>query len=67
MTPDPVDADHADGLSKSPKVPNVILRRIRVEERQETRKEFADALIRAAVRMGESISPSERYVARLLL
>ncbi len=67
MTTDPVDADPADGLSKSPKVPNVVLRRIRVEERQETRKELAVALRRLAVRMGESISPSERYVARLLL
>lgn len=47
------------------KVPNVILRRVREEERQETRSEFAEALARKAAELGEAVVPSERYVARL--
>jgi len=42
-----------------------VLRRIRVEERQETRAEFAESMADKALELGESISPSERYVARL--
>jgi DNA-binding XRE family transcriptional regulator/tetratricopeptide (TPR) repeat protein len=47
------------------RVPNLILRRIREQERHETRSEFAEALARTAREMGESVEPSERYVARL--
>jgi transcriptional regulator with XRE-family HTH domain len=47
------------------RVPNLILRRIREQERHETRSEFAQALARTAREMGESLEPSERYVARL--
>src|ERR1022692_1116131 len=52
-------------VSDRVKVPNLVLRRIREEERQESRGEFADALAQAGRTLGESISPSERYVARL--
>jgi hypothetical protein len=45
-------------------VPNVVLRRIRVHERQETRAEFAESMARKAEELGERVSPSERYVAR---
>jgi tetratricopeptide (TPR) repeat protein len=47
------------------KTPNWILRRIREGERNETRSEFAKAMARTAREMGESVEPSERYVARL--
>jgi tetratricopeptide (TPR) repeat protein len=47
------------------RVPNRVLRRIREEERQETRSEFAEALARRAAELGEPVTPSERYVARL--
>lgn len=47
------------------RVPNLILRRIREEERRETRSEFAEAMARTALEIGESAHPSERYVARL--
>ncbi len=43
----------------------MVLRRIREEERHETRQEFADAMIGAAVKLGEPVMASERYVARL--
>jgi tetratricopeptide (TPR) repeat protein len=45
--------------------PNEILRRIRVDERRQTRAEFAESLARRASELGESLTPSERYVARL--
>ena len=47
------------------KVPNVVLRRVREEERQETRSEFAEAMAQKAAELGERVFPSERYVARL--
>jgi hypothetical protein len=47
------------------KVPNTVLRRVREQERQETRSEFADAMAQKARELGEDVSPSERYVARL--
>ncbi len=47
------------------RVPNVVLRRIRVDERQETRAEFAESMARKAEELGERVFPSERYVARL--
>jgi tetratricopeptide (TPR) repeat protein len=52
-------------MSDRQKVPNVTLRRIREQERHETRSEFADAMARKAAELGEPVSPSERYVARL--
>src|SRR5690348_10432440 len=52
-------------MSDRQRVPNVILRRIREQERQETRSEFAEAMARKAAELGEPVSPSERYVARL--
>lgn len=52
-------------MSKRPKVPNVVLRRVRVEEFQQTRAEFADALMRASLELGDGLEPSERYIARL--
>jgi tetratricopeptide (TPR) repeat protein len=45
--------------------PNYALRRFREDERQESRGEFADALAAKARELGEAVSPSERYVARL--
>jgi transcriptional regulator with XRE-family HTH domain len=47
------------------RVPNLILRRIREQERNETRSEFAEALAQTAREIGESVEPSERYIARL--
>jgi hypothetical protein len=47
------------------KDPNWVLRGIREQERQETRSEFAEAMARKARELGEPVSPSERYVARL--
>jgi tetratricopeptide (TPR) repeat protein len=44
---------------------NNVLRRIREEERQESRSEFANALAKVARDLGEPIAPSERYIARL--
>jgi tetratricopeptide (TPR) repeat protein len=52
-------------VSDQQKIPNVILRRIREDERQETRAEFAEALTQKAAELGENVTPSERYVARL--
>jgi len=52
-------------VTDEPRVPNNILRRIREEERQESRSEFAEALARKARELGEPVMPSERYVARL--
>jgi hypothetical protein len=60
-------ADRAPGSAGAgrARVPNVALRRIRVYERQETRAEFAASMARKAEELGERVSPSERYVARL--
>src|ERR1022692_3075324 len=52
-------------VTDRPRTPNLVLRRIREEERQESRREFADALERTALKLGEAVSPSERYIARL--
>jgi hypothetical protein len=52
-------------MTDRPKVPNAVLRRIREQERQATRSEFADAMARKAQEIGETVSPSERYIARL--
>jgi len=53
------------GQEVADRVPNLVLRRIREHERHETRSEFAQALAQMAREMGESLHPSERYVARL--
>ncbi|MBV9853116.1 MAG: hypothetical protein JOY82_01140 [Streptosporangiaceae bacterium] len=59
----------ADGTGKNrpgaPKAPNLVLRRIREQERHETREEFADAMARVAREMGASVYPDAKYVARL--
>lgn len=47
------------------RIPNNVLRRIREEERQESRSEFASSLAEVARDLNEPISPSERYIARL--
>jgi transcriptional regulator with XRE-family HTH domain len=47
------------------RTPNLILRRIREVERNETRSEFAQAMAGVARELGESVEPSEQYVARL--
>ncbi len=65
MTPPESGAIRERPERETRKRPNVVLRRIREEERRETRQEFADAMTRAAARLGEQASPSERYVARL--
>lgn len=52
-------------MSQRQKIPNVVLRRIREEERHETRSEFAEAMARKAEELGLPVAPSERYIARL--
>ena len=47
----------AGSAGRGAKVPNLVLRRVREEERRETRLEFADALARAAAEIGETIVP----------
>lgn len=51
--------------ARRPKTPNLILRRIREQERHETSHEFADAMARVAYEMGESVYPTAQYVERL--
>jgi hypothetical protein len=52
-------------VDRASRKPNLALRRVRELERHESRTEFSDALAQTAARMGVSITPSERYVARL--
>ena len=52
-------------VASKTKVPNHVLRRIREEERRQTRAEFAESLARKAYELGESLVPSVRYIARL--
>lgn len=47
------------------KAPNLILRRIREQERHETRAEFAEAMAGVARDIGESVYPDAKYVERL--
>jgi hypothetical protein len=61
----PISETWQSPAGDSRKVPNLILRRVREQERHETRGEFAEALELKAREMGESVHPSERYVARL--
>lgn len=52
-------------MNDQTRVPNLAIRKVRELERQESRSEFAEALKQKARELGESVSPSERYVARL--
>jgi transcriptional regulator with XRE-family HTH domain len=56
-------------VSSSPRpqgrIPNLILRRFREEERRESRREFAEAMTLKARELGKFIEPDENYVARL--
>ena len=52
-------------LSTPRKAPNLILRRIREQERHETRAEFAEAMARVAREIGEPVYPDAKYVERL--
>jgi tetratricopeptide (TPR) repeat protein len=52
-------------MAAKDRTPNLALRYFREHERHETRAEFADAMMRKAVELGEPVMPSERYVARL--
>jgi transcriptional regulator with XRE-family HTH domain len=60
-------ADRAgQGQSGMPrKAPNLVLRRIREQERHETREEFAKAMTRVARELDEDVFPDAKYVARL--
>jgi transcriptional regulator with XRE-family HTH domain len=53
------------GLSGERAKPNLVLRRIREQERHETRDEFAAAMRNLAHEMGEDVYPDGKYVARL--
>lgn len=56
----------AEGQQSMPgKTPNLILRRIREQERHETRAEFAEEMTRIAREIGESVYPDAKYVERL--
>jgi transcriptional regulator with XRE-family HTH domain len=50
---------------RTPRTPNRVLRRIREQERCETRAEFADAMARVAGEIGEEVYPDAKYVERL--
>jgi tetratricopeptide (TPR) repeat protein len=52
-------------VTGQPKKPNRVIRRIREQERHESRGEFAAAMAQMAIDLKESVTPSERYVARL--
>lgn len=54
-------------MSEEPKAPNLTLRRIREQELHMTRVEFAEALGLKSYEIGDSLEPSERYIARLEL
>jgi transcriptional regulator with XRE-family HTH domain/tetratricopeptide (TPR) repeat protein len=47
------------------KAPNLVLRRIREQERHETREQFAESMTRVAQELGEDVFPDAKYVARL--
>lgn len=52
-------------MGVSARVPNLTLRRIREEERQETRAEFVDSINKKADELKIQVAPSERYIAKL--
>jgi hypothetical protein len=47
------------------RTPNRVLRAIREDERHETRAQFAEAMTRAALEIGERVYPDAKYVERL--
>jgi transcriptional regulator with XRE-family HTH domain len=59
----PGEASSAQGSAR--KAPNLVLRRLREQERHETREEFAEAMTRVARELGEDVFPDAKYVARL--
>jgi hypothetical protein len=63
MVPGEANSNVQSGAPR--KAPNLVLRRIREQERHETREEFAQALARLAREMGENVFPDAKYVARL--
>jgi hypothetical protein len=64
--PDMARSDAGNGQSSAPrKAPNLVLRRIREQERHETREEFAESMARVAREIGEDVFPDAKYVARL--
>lgn len=62
MAPGLSDESQRSALGKAP---NLILRRIREQERYETRAEFAEAMAGVARETGESVYPDAKYVERL--
>jgi transcriptional regulator with XRE-family HTH domain len=50
---------------RKPATPNLVLRRIREQERHETRAQFAEAMTRIAQEIGEEVYPDAKYVERL--
>ncbi|MYW01539.1 transcriptional regulator [Streptomyces sp. SID3343] len=50
---------------KTEKRPNTVLRRLREQERHQTRDEFADSMAKAARELGENCACNWRYVAHL--
>jgi tetratricopeptide (TPR) repeat protein len=51
-------------VDRTSRSPNKVLRRIREEERQETREEFAESIASQALMLGENISCNYRTIAR---
>jgi len=51
--------------SGASKAPNLVLRRIREQERHETREEFAESMARVAREMGEPVFPDAKYVEKI--
>jgi transcriptional regulator with XRE-family HTH domain len=54
-----------ESLPHAPRTPNTVLRNIREKERRESRREFAEAMGRAARETGAEVCPDEKYVQRL--
>jgi len=55
-----------EGQRRMPgKSPNLVLRRVREQERHETRAEFAEEMARIAREIGEPVYPDAKYVERL--
>lgn len=58
-------SDARDEKPRAPRMPNRVLRTIRENERHETRAQFAEALTRVALELGEKVYPDEKYIERL--
>jgi hypothetical protein len=54
-----------ESVRRAPRTPNRVLRGIREHERNETRAEFAEAMVRVARETGEQVYPDAKYVQRL--